>query len=173
MECMKSTLQTRTPCQACRHPNKQVYSGSRQVLRLSFISTRLLTRQPSGTMAEPQQTSYPVATPKPETMTAPRDTTEMAEPRQPHHHTAATSPASSVQTEKVEKPEPPVDDHNDANREAKDNVRAPQKSAAPSEPEYPPPLQVAIIMTCILCAIFIMSLVSRRILQILIEVGRS
>lgn len=35
-----------------------------------------------------------------------------------------------------------------------------QKSAASAEPEYPGPVQVALIMMCILCAIFIMSLVS-------------
>lgn len=35
-----------------------------------------------------------------------------------------------------------------------------QKSVALAEPEYPGPAQVALIMTCILCAIFIMSLVS-------------
>lgn len=33
-------------------------------------------------------------------------------------------------------------------------------SSASAEPEYPGPVQVALIMTCILCAIFIMSLVS-------------
>ncbi|KAJ5506982.1 hypothetical protein N7453_005939 [Penicillium expansum] len=33
-----------------------------------------------------------------------------------------------------------------------------QKSAASAEPEYPGPVQVALIMMCILCAIFIMSL---------------
>ncbi|CAI7596834.1 unnamed protein product [Penicillium discolor] len=41
---------------------------------------------------------------------------------------------------------------------SEENRLSSQKSVALAEPEYPGPAQVALIMTCILCAIFIMSL---------------
>lgn len=43
---------------------------------------------------------------------------------------------------------------------SEENPLSSQKSVASVEPEYPGPAQVALIMACILCAIFIMSLVS-------------
>jgi hypothetical protein len=75
------------------------------------------------------------------------------------HHTVANL-ASSDQTEKVENHKLLVENGDKENGDVEDTALAPQISAASSEPEYPGPVQVAIIMTCILCAIFIMSLVS-------------
>lgn len=44
--------------------------------------------------------------------------------------------------------------------ETKNEDEGSKEPLASPEPEYPGPVQVALIMTCILCAIFIMSLVS-------------
>ncbi|KND91004.1 putative HC-toxin efflux carrier TOXA [Tolypocladium ophioglossoides CBS 100239] len=69
-------------------------------------------------------------------------------------HDSAANPASNGKADKVERPL--VDEKNG---EADENALTPQLSAAPSEePEYPGGVQVALIMTCILCAIFLMSL---------------
>jgi hypothetical protein len=75
------------------------------------------------------------------------------------HHTVANL-ASNDQTEKVKSPKLLAENSDKENGDVEDNALTPQISAAPSEPEYPGPVQVAIIMACILCAIFIMSLVS-------------
>ncbi len=86
----------------------------------------------------------------------------MDEPKQ--HHTVADL-ASNDQTEKVKSPKMLVENGDKEKGEVDDTALTPEISAASSEPEYPGPVQVAIIMTCILCAIFIMSLVSSTYFQ--------
>ena len=95
----------------------------------------------------------------------PLDNITMKEPK-PHPTGDA---ASSDGTEKVESPKTLVDNSDEENGKVEDNTLAPKTSAGSAEQEYPPPVQVAIIMICILSAIFLISLVSRRIAKILVQ----
>jgi hypothetical protein len=104
-------------------------------------------------------------TPQQQATSAPLDNITMNEPKSHQSGDAASNDG----TEKVESPKTLVDNSDEENGKVEDNTLAPKTSAGSTEQEYPPPIQVAIIMICILSAIFLMSLVSRGILKILIQ----
>lgn len=97
-------------------------------------------------------------------MSAPQERSAADEPK-PQDHTAPTpAPTSSDEIVKVKSPSQSVDSQ-------KDKAQGNEKSGPPSEQEYPGPVQVAIIMTCILSAIFLMSLVSLSIAASMVLAG--